>query len=134
MKTAEEIKKQIEEFEKEIFQFYANLAEYFSDAKTTDDIKEKDISYYKDADNIKKLMHIDEATEMGLTDLDNFTDYPPFLYTAIQYKNKKAVYFIDLYKLGEDYGWDQQKLLEKEFYDLKDKISLLKDILDKNNN
>ena len=29
MKTPEEIKKQIEEFEKEIFQFYANLPESF---------------------------------------------------------------------------------------------------------
>ena len=78
-------------------------------------------------------MNIDKAIEKGLADPDNFTGYDPFLYTAIQYKNKRKV-FTDPDKLGEKYGWDRQKLLEKKHEDLEDKISLLKDILDKKSN
>jgi hypothetical protein len=121
MNTIEDIEDEILNLMKDIFIWFADLAPYFTDAKSFKDIIEADLPYFRNIDNIMRICHIDEVyldqgeeNHYNIFKLNGFES--PFTYRAIQYQS--GYYFIDMYKLASDYSWELRNEKELELEDL----------------
>ena len=121
MNTREGIEDEILRLQDDIFIWFADMAPYFINAVSFNEIADEELPYFRNIDNIIRICHIDEVYQNTGEEchLDQFNlrgFQSPFTYRAIQYKN--GYYFIDMYKLASDYSWELRQEKEIELEDL----------------
>lgn len=135
MHTKEGIEDEIFNLMEDIFQWFADLAPYFTDAISFKDVVDDELPYFRNIDNIIRICHIDEVyhdqgEESNLIQFNLGGFQPPFTYyRAIQYKN--GYYLIDMYKLASDYG---EELWEEKEHEIEDLYSLIYSLIRMYNN